>query len=90
MTSPEWLKHPTIWRRRDKGWNFILSEFGQVIFQLAHPGLLMITPAISSGRAFSESEIRQELGDKGLRIAVIAREKSLLIEHSANLAVIQH
>ena len=84
VISPEWVKHPITWIRRDKGWKLILSEFGQVIFQLTHPGRLMITPAISFGRAFSESEIRQELGDKNLRIAVIAREKTLLKEHCAD------
>lgn len=84
VISPHWASHPITWLRRDKGWKLILSEFGQVIYQLAHPGRLMISPAVSFGKSFSESEIRQEIGDTNLRAAVIAHEKVLLKDHCAN------
>jgi hypothetical protein len=84
VISPLWVKHPITWLRRDEGWKLILSEFGQVIYQLAHPGRLMITPAVSFGKSFNELEIRQEIGNKNLRAAVIARGKSLLKDHCIN------
>jgi hypothetical protein len=85
VISPIWVKHPVTWLRRDEKWKQILSEFGQVIYQLANPSKIMISPAVSFGEPFSESEIRKEIGDKNLRMAIIACEKSLLKEHCAML-----
>ncbi|KAF0106014.1 MAG: phospholipid/glycerol acyltransferase [Chloroflexi bacterium] len=85
VISPIWAYHPITWLRREEGWKHILSEFGQVINQLAHPGRLMISPAVSFGKSFSEAEIRQEIGDKNPRAAVIARGKSLLKDHCNNV-----
>jgi len=85
VISPHWVHHPVTWLRREEGWKHILSEFGQVISQLVYPGRLMIAPAISFGKSFSESEIKKEIGDKNLRAAVIERGKSLLKDHCANV-----
>lgn len=81
VISPKWVNHPVTWLRRDERWKQILSEFGQVLYQLSHPGRLMINPAISFGASLSEAEIRKQSGDGNLRTAIIEREQILLKEH---------
>lgn len=81
VISPRWAHHPITWIRRQDHWKHIISEFAQVISQLVRPGRLMVSPAVSFGKSFDEAEIQQEIGEKDLRTAVIAREKSLLQKH---------
>lgn len=81
VISPVWVNHPVTRLRRDEYWKMILSEFGQVIFQLANPGKLMLSPAISFGEPFTEVEIRQEAGGESLQQAIIKRAQSLLRDH---------
>jgi hypothetical protein len=54
-----------------------LAEFGQVITQIMKPGSLLMTPRISFGEAFSESDLRLKIGEGNLRRAVIERAKAL-------------
>lgn len=81
VISPYWAYHPITWLRRKHIDKQRLAEFGQVITQLLHPGRLMISPAVSFGMPFTESDLRQDVGDGKLFPAVIARGKSLLREH---------
>jgi hypothetical protein len=46
-----------------------------------HPGRLMITPNLSFGKAFSETQIKDEIGGGTMLDAVIARTRALLSDH---------
>ncbi len=81
VISHRWAHHPITWIRHSERWKHIVSEFAQVIYQLVHPGRLLVSPAVSFGKSFDELEIQSEIGTRDLRIAIIAREKSLLHEH---------
>ncbi len=87
VISPRWAHHPITWIRRSERWKHIVSEFAQVISQLMHPGQLLVSPAVSFGKSFDESEIQAEIGTRDLRTAVIAREKTLLHEHCERISV---
>ena len=87
VISPRWAHHPITWIRRSERWKHIVSEFAQVISQLVHPGRLLVSPAVSFGKSFDESEIQAEIGTRDLRTAVIAREKSLLYEHCECISI---
>ncbi len=85
VISPRWAHHPITWIRRQERWKHIVSEFAQVISQLVHPGRLLVSPSVSFGKSFDESELQAEFGAQDLRTAIIAREKSLLHEHCERL-----
>lgn len=80
MISPKWVNHPITRLRRKQIDKQRLAEFGQVITQLQKPGKLMLTPQISFGPAFTESDLRQEVGQGRLYPAVVARAKALFRE----------
>ncbi|MCS7010691.1 MAG: hypothetical protein N2049_07970 [Anaerolineales bacterium] len=81
VVSPRWARHPITWLRRKQIDRQRLSEFGQVISQLLHPGRFMASPVISFGPPAVASELSQESKDGGLLPAIIARQKDLLIQH---------
>jgi hypothetical protein len=82
VVSRQWSRHPVTWLRKEPIDRQRLAEFGQVIQQILKPGSLLMTPRISFGEAFSESELRVKIGGGNLRRAVIERAKRLFL-HSA-------
>jgi hypothetical protein len=52
-----------------------------VITQLLYPGRLLVSPSISFGAAFTETDLREETIEESLLPALIRREKMLLAEH---------
>lgn len=81
VVSARWARHPITWLRREQIDKQRLSEFGQVIGQLLRPGKFMASPSISFGLPAAESDLRGENRGGSLLPAVIARAKSLLVEH---------
>lgn len=81
VVSEKWARHPITLLRRKQIDKQRLSEFGQVITQLLNPGKHLISPFISFGPSASEADLRRETNGASLLPAIIAREKSLLIEH---------
>lgn len=81
MITEKWSRHPIINLRRKHIDRQRLVEFGQVISQLLKPGKLMVRPNISFGKAFTESDLREEIGEGQLNDAVIAHSQALLWEH---------
>ena len=82
VVSRQWSRHPVTWLRKTQKDRQRLAEFGQVITQILKPGSLLMTPRISFGEAFSESDLRLKMGENNLRKAVIERAKALF-HHSA-------
>jgi len=82
VVSRQWSRHPVTWLRKEQIDRQRLAEFGQVITQILKPGSLLMTPRISFGEAFSESDLRLKMGEGNLRRAVIERAKALF-QHSA-------
>lgn len=81
VVSEKWARHPITWLRRKEIDKHRLAEFGQVITQLLRPGKFLASPSISFGLSAREHELRQETSGESLLPAIIAREKSLLVEH---------
>jgi hypothetical protein len=81
VVSKKWARHPITLLRRKQIDKQRLSEFGQVITQLLKPGKWMSSPAISFGTSMTESDLRQEMKGGSLLSAIIAREKTLLVDH---------
>jgi hypothetical protein len=81
VVSKKWARHPLTWLRRKEIDKHRLAEFGQVITQLLRPGKFMASPSISFGPPVTGSDLRRETSGESLLPAVIAREKSLLVEH---------
>jgi len=82
VISPEWVKHPITWLRRDQLGKQRLSIISQMIFQLRKPGKLMLSPRISIGVPISENDLRREVGSDKLHPAVINHVKKLYRESS--------
>lgn len=57
MVSEKWANHRITRLRRKQIDRHRLAEFGQVITQLMEPGKFYITPAISFGKSYTESEL---------------------------------
>lgn len=77
VISLKWAHHPITWLRQRKGWKMVISEFGQIISQLVHPGQLMLTPSISFGSPITAEQITNQ----DVRLTLIDEEKALLKEH---------
>ena len=81
VISPYWANHWITHLRSETGWKLILSEFSQVIYQLAHPQKLLISPAVTFGRSISTKKNDLETGIGHLRTVIIDHEKKLLQKH---------
>lgn len=81
VVSEKWAHHPITRLRRKQIDKHRLAEFGQVITQLMHPERFFVTPAISFGKAISESDIRRDTSEDSLQLAVVEKAKALLREH---------
>jgi hypothetical protein len=89
VVSAKWARHPITLLRRKQIDKQRLSEFGQVITQLLRPEKFMVSPSISFGPSASEADLRRETQTlrqaqgkaESLLPAIIAREKTLLVEH---------
>lgn len=81
VVSEFWARHPITWLRRKQIDKHRLAEFGQVISQLLQPGKLMITPAVSFGRAFTQEDLNREGADGDFQASLMAEGQSLLTDH---------
>ena len=82
ILSEHWAYHPVTRVRRKQIDRHRLAEFGQVISQLAKPGKLLVTPAVSFGRAVSQGDLEREGVHDDFQSAVVAQGKSLLHDHA--------
>ena len=64
--SRHWAKHLLTRLRRKQIDQQRLSEFGQVISQLMHPGKIFITPAVSFGQPLTKEKLTALAGDEYL------------------------
>ena len=83
VVSPKWARHPITWLRKKQIDRQRLAEFGQVITQLLKPGKLMMTPRMTIGAAFTEDDLRREVGSGSLYEAVIERARKVYQESGA-------
>lgn len=81
ILSERWAYHPITRLRRKQLDRHRLAEFGQLITQLARPGKLMVTPAVSFGRAVSQQDLEREGVTDDYQGAIVAQGKALLSEH---------
>lgn len=81
VVSRHWAKHWLPRIRRKQIDQQRLSEFGQVISQLLHPGKYYLSPAITIGQPLSKQQLTSE--NATTLQMVIAREKELLQQHVA-------
>jgi len=81
ILSKHWAYHSITRLRRKQVDRQRLAEFGQVISQLARPGKLLVTPAVSFGRAVSQEDLAREGVREDFQSAIVARGKFLLSEH---------
>ncbi len=83
VITEKWVNHPITWLRQKQIDRQRLAEFGQVVYQLRHPGKLMLTPRISFGNAFSEMDLRQEAGTGEIFPIILNRVRALYRESKA-------
>ena len=83
VVAKRWAHHPITWLKRIDWQKRRLAEFGQVIQQLFFPGSFYLQPHISFAPPVRVDKLRRESGTDRLLPAVIARAKSLMIEHQA-------
>jgi hypothetical protein len=81
VLSQRWGHHPITWLRRIDWQKRRLAEFGQVLQQLFSPGSLYLAPHVSFAPPVSVEVLRRESGSGRVLPAVIARGKTLLVEH---------
>lgn len=81
ILSEHWAYHPFTRVRRKQVDRQRLAEFCQVISQLARPGKLMVTPAVSFGRAVSQEDLAGEGVHDNYQSSIVAMGKSLLSDH---------
>lgn len=87
MVSEKWANHPLTWLRRVQIDKHRLAEFGQVITQLVRPGKFFITPAISFGKSYSESEIRALDPNATPQVAIVRLGRELLAQHRQDFSL---
>lgn len=81
VVSERWARHLITRLRRKQVDKHRLAEFGQVISQLLQPGKLMITPAVTFGRAVSREDLLSGKTGANLHAGIIALGKELLLSH---------
>lgn len=81
ILSEKWAYHPITRVRRKSLDRQRLAEFGQVISQLIRPGKLLVTPAVSFGRAVSQQDLEREGVNGDYQRAIVAQGKDLLQDH---------
>jgi hypothetical protein len=87
MISQKWANHPLTWLRKKPIDKHRLAEFGQVITQLVRPGRLFVTPAISFGKSYSESELRKIDPTATLQSTIIRLGQELLEQHKQKFSL---
>jgi hypothetical protein len=83
IVMPRWAHSPLTWLRRIDWQKRRIAEYGQVIEQLLFPGEPNISPSMTIAPPVSVDELRHEGQDNHLLPEVIARGKTLLVEHLA-------
>ncbi len=81
ILSEHWAYHPITRVRRKQLDRHRLAEFGQVISQLVKPGKLLVTPAVSFGRAVSQEDLQREGAGEDYQSAIVQLGKTLLNDH---------
>ncbi len=81
ILSERWAYHPITKLRRNQVDRHRLAEFCQVISQLARPGKLLVTPAVSFGRAVSQEDLMREGVREDFQSTIVEMGKSLLNDH---------
>ncbi len=87
ILSERWAYHPVTRVRRKQVDRQRLAEFCQVISQLAKPGKLLVTPAVSFGRAVSQEDLERDGVRDDFQSAVVAQGKSLLHDHTQHFGL---
>ena len=81
VVSEQWARHGITRLRRKQIDRHRLAEFGQVISQLLHPGKLLVTPAVSVGKAVSLADLESGYTSADITSGVVALAKQLLQAH---------
>lgn len=81
ILSEHWAYHPVTRVRRKQLDRQRLAEFCQVISQLVHPGKLLVTPAVSFGRAVTQQDLDRQGVNGDYQDAIVAQGKDLLQDH---------
>lgn len=81
ILSEHWAYHPITRVRKKQLDRHRLAEFGQVISQLIKPGKLLVTPAVSFGKAVSQEDLDREGVGGDYQSAIVDRGKKLLNDH---------
>lgn len=87
MISEKWANHPLTWLRRAPIDKHRLAEFGQVITQLVRPGKYFVTPAISFGKSYSESELMEIDPSATPQAAIIQIGRELFEQHKQDYSL---
>jgi hypothetical protein len=81
ILSEHWAYHPVTRVRRKQLDRQRLAEFCQVISQLVHPGKLLVTPAVSFGRAVTQQNLDRQGVNGDYQGAIVAQGNDLLQDH---------
>ena len=82
IVSEYWARHRITRLRRKQIDRHRLAEFGQVISQLLNPGKLLISPAVSFGKAVSRDDLLREKTGEDIQAGIIGLGKELLRSHA--------
>jgi len=81
VVSELWARHGITRLRRKQIDRHRLAEFGRVISQLLHPGKLLVTPAVSVGKAVSFADLGSDYKSADITSSIITQAKQLLQSH---------
>lgn len=81
ILSERWAYHPVTRVRRKQLDRQRLAEFCQVISQLIRPGNLLVTPAVSFGKAVSQQDLEKDGVNGDYQGAIVAQGQALLQDH---------